>query len=64
MTFDEWHLSQTHEAYDHRDCPHIDWERFAWNAAIDAVVEVVYKHNGSNQDDALVPKIKELKKTP
>ena len=44
MYFEEWHSSQTHEAYDHRDCPHIGWEKVAWNAALDEAVKVVEKN--------------------
>lgn len=60
--FEEWHSSQTHEAYDHRDCPHIEWEKYAWNAAIDEAVNLCldWRHIKENPH-VIAEAIKELK---
>lgn len=33
MTFDEWHDNENKPYPDGGHCPHIDWERVAWNAS-------------------------------
>lgn len=33
MTFEEWHAEQN-APYASRQCPHVEWERAAWDAAL------------------------------
>lgn len=40
MTFEEWHEEQN-KPYDSHACPHYEWEKLAWNAAIKAATEKV-----------------------
>lgn len=61
MTFEEWHESQTHKAYQSLDCPHYAWEKFAWNAALDEAVKVVEDYGMPPFDDVIKKAIKEVK---
>ena len=45
MNFKEWHNKQL--SGDPDTCPHKDWEKVAWNAAIDEAIKLKRKYDFS-----------------
>lgn len=57
MNFEEWHDKQLNGDPD--TCPHKDWERFAWDAALEEAAKVV-EQNGAWYGKAYAKNIRRL----
>ena len=50
MSFEEWHEKQN-QPYPSQQCPHYNWEKFAWNAALAAAVDAIDREVQQEHDN-------------
>jgi hypothetical protein len=64
MTFDEWHDNENKPYENGEHCPHIDWERAAWNASRqnmkDEILRGLRSENNTTQLRAIIAQVELL----